>query len=362
MQLQVSLPTNKQHTLLKVAEDYLREKVAPIAEKIDRDPETLQEALKRMGDRCLLALRVPKTWGGAQFSQLDYRRFQMSIARYSGALAFLQTQHQSAAWFLVNSDNKSLQQEYLPHMSKGEKLVGVGFSQLRRHGEPILKATPVTGGYLLEGDVPWITGYGFFNDFIVGATLPEGQELYGMIPLHGAENKINISQMMELAVIGSTNTVSAKFNRYFLGCDRVLSIKPPRSIDLYSQKNVLHHGFFALGCARGALDIIKEAYYKKELIFIKDAYSILDEQLINCSQAMFDAINSKSYNYTAKLELRAQSIALAGRCSQSAVVASGGAANSIYHPAQRVYREALLYHVSAQTTAIMKATLIALSS
>ena len=33
------------------------------------------------------------------------------------------------------------------------------------------------------------------------------------------------------------------------------------------------------------------------------------------------------------------------------------AANSIHHPAQRVYREALVYTVSAQTTAIMEATL-----
>ncbi len=361
MQLQVSLPTNKQQTLLKVAEDYLRERVAPTAEKIDREPNALKEALKRMGDRCLLALKVPKKWGGAEFNELDYRRFQMSIARYSGALAFLQTQHQSASSFIFHSDNRSLQEEYLPHMGKGEILVGVGFSQLRRHGEPIMKATPVTGGYLLEGEVPWLTGYGFFNDFIIGATLPEGQELYGILPLQGSENKIHISRLMELAVMGSTNTVSAKFNNYFLGCDRILSIKPPRSIDLYTQKNVLHHGFFALGCARAALDIIERAYYKKELIFIKEAYNRLDRQLINTSQEMFDATCSQNYSYTARLKLRVRAISLAGRCSQAAIVACSGAANSIYHPAQRVYREALLYHVSAQTTAIMRETLTALS-
>ena len=108
MQLQVSLPTNKQQTLLKVAEDYLRERVAPTAEKIDREPNALKEALKRMGDRCLLALKVPKKWGGAEFNELDYRRFQMSIARYSGALAFLQTQHQSASSFIFHSDLLSL--------------------------------------------------------------------------------------------------------------------------------------------------------------------------------------------------------------------------------------------------------------
>lgn len=357
MQLQVSLPTNKQQTLLKVAEDYFREIVAPQAEKIDRDSAALNKTLKRMGDRCLLALKVPKKWGGAEFSELDYRRFQIAIARYSGALAFLQTQHQTAAEFIANSDNKSLQQEYLPHMGKGEILVGVGFSQLRRHGEPIMKATPVVGGYLLEGEVPWITGYGFFKDFAIGATLPEGQEIYGIVPLQQSEGKINLSRLMELTVMGSTNTVSAQFNNWFLGCDRVLAIKPSKSIHKSSRKNVLHHGFFALGCARAALDIIEKTYYKKQLIFIRDAYEKLDRQLNNLTQAMLIGTCSGKQSFTEKLKLRSRAIVLAGRCSQAAIVVSSGAANSIYHPAQRVYREALLYNISGQTTSVMQATL-----
>lgn len=357
MQLQVSLPTSERQTLLKVAEDYFREIVAPQAEKIDRDSVALQKTLKRMGDRCLLALKVPKKWGGAEFSELDYRYFQMSIARYSGALAFLQTQHQSAASFIAKSDNKSLQQEYLPHMGKGEKLVGVGFSQLRRYGEAIMRATPVPGGYILEGEVPWITGYGFFNDFIVGATLPEGQEIYGVVPFQHSEGKINISGLMELAVMGSTNTVSAKFNGWFLGCDRVLSIKPPKTIHQCSRKNVLHHGFFALGCARAALDIIDKAYHKKELAFINDAYQRLDGKLNRITLEMLNSVSSYGHTFPEQLRMRSQAINLAARSSQAAIVVCSGAANNIYHPSQRVYREALLYNVSGQTTAVMQATL-----
>ncbi len=149
MQLPVDSQADKQHKLLEVAETYFRETVVPQAAAIDREPEVLRKALRGMGDRALLALRVAKDWGGSQLSELDFRRFQIMAARYSGALAFLQTQHQSAGSLLEASSNQSLKQEYLPRMARGKVLVGVGFSQLRRRGEPPIKAAPVSGGYHL---------------------------------------------------------------------------------------------------------------------------------------------------------------------------------------------------------------------
>jgi alkylation response protein AidB-like acyl-CoA dehydrogenase len=97
-----------QETLLEEAESYLRDSVAPLASAMDSDSEILRDALKGMGDRSLLALRVPKSWGGAGVSEETYRRFQQLVPRYSGALAFLQTQHQGAAEILTNSDNEVL--------------------------------------------------------------------------------------------------------------------------------------------------------------------------------------------------------------------------------------------------------------
>ncbi|PLZ82331.1 hypothetical protein CBP16_07405, partial [Fischerella thermalis WC217] len=100
-----------------------------------------------------LALRVPQNWGGKEISEETFSDFQELVARYSGALAFLQTQHQSAAAMLVASSNSVLKQEYLPRIGKGELLIGVGFSQLRRGGEPLTIAKLVPGGYQLDGIV-----------------------------------------------------------------------------------------------------------------------------------------------------------------------------------------------------------------
>jgi alkylation response protein AidB-like acyl-CoA dehydrogenase len=80
--------------LLNIALEYLQEKVAPQANLIDLEPTILKQAFLEMGDRSLLALRVPQHLGGGGFKETQYRQFQIAIARYSGALAFLQTQHQ----------------------------------------------------------------------------------------------------------------------------------------------------------------------------------------------------------------------------------------------------------------------------
>lgn len=352
---------DNQQILLEMAESYLREFVAPLASEMDSDSEVLRTALTGMGDRALLALRVPKIWGGAEVSEQTYRRFQQLVPRYSGALAFLQTQHQSAAEMLSGSENESLKQQYLPYMSQGQVLVGVGFSQLRRKGNPPVKAMAVEGGYQLDGEVPWVTGFGFFQDFIVGAVLPDGRAVYGIVPcvetVQDTGGAIAFSQPMQLAAIASTNTVTATLTRWFLPEERVVFLKPPGAIHENDQKNVLHHSFFALGCARAGLDIVDAMRQTKQLSFISHAFDALNEELIRCSDMIMQSLSPESHAWEERLQLRAWSIQLAVRCAHAAVTVSGGAANSKNHAAQRVYREALVFTVSGQTTAVMEATL-----
>jgi len=351
---------DRQQQLLELSESYLRESVAPLACEIDSNPEVLRGSLKGLGDRFLLGLRVPESWGGAPVTEEAYSYFQQLVSRYSGALAFLQTQHQGAAQLLLNSENEALKQQYLPYMGKGQVLVGVGFSQLRRQGEPPVKAIPVAGGYQLDGEVPWVTGFGCFHDFIVGAVLPDGQAVYGIIPFRETSQNaaaLRFSAPLQLAAMASTNTVTATLKNWFLSEEYVVSVKPVGAIHENDKKNVLHLGFLTLGCARAGLDIIKSAYQTKQFPFIKVAFESLNGEVTHCYDAMIQALPPQSHTWEERLQLRAWAINLAGRCANAAVTVSSGAANHKYHAAQRVYREALVFTVSAQTTAVMEATL-----
>jgi hypothetical protein len=157
--------------------------------------------------------------------------------------------------------------------------------------------------------------------------------------------------------MSSTNTVTATLNHWFLPQERILFVKAIGAIHENDQKNVLHHGFFALGCARAGLDIVEAAYHTKQLPFIKLAFDSLNEELTRCQSAMMQALLPDSQRWEERLQLRAWAINLAQRCASVAVTVSSGAANYKYHAAQRVYREALVFTVSGQTTAVMEATL-----
>lgn len=338
---------------------YLREVVTPNAEEMDERAEVLRSALQRLADLNLLALRVPQTWGGTGIDDLMFSAFQEQIARYSGALAFLQTQHQSAAAMLTQSENQALKQSYLPYMSSGQKLVGIGFSHLRREIPPI-KATRVAGGYRLHGQVPWITGFNFFQSFLLAATLPDGQAVYGMVPFvatHQTDgSKICFSEPMPLAAMTSTNTVTADVIQWFMADSEVAFVRPANAIHVNDRHNVLNHSFFAIGCAQAGLDILKAAAQSKPHLAIAPALEILTQRLNECRSNIYTA-QQQNYPLEEKLALRTEAIELAVRCAHAAVTVSSGAANSKRHPAQRVYREALVFTVGGQTTAVLEATL-----
>src|SRR5579885_2352826 len=125
-------------------------------------------------------------------------------------------------------------------MGNGERLVGIGFSQLRRGGPPIMRAEEAMGGYILNGNVPWVTGWDYYPEFLMGATLPDGQALFGIVPLQeglSAETSVGvipqtqtttmkISPVMKLAAMETANTVSVQFDNFFLPIEKVVFIQP----------------------------------------------------------------------------------------------------------------------------------------
>ena len=106
------------------------------------------------------------------------------------------------------------------------------------------------------------------------------------------------------------------------------------------------------------LDIILRNAQRRDLCVAQEAYDQLSSELEELRREI-EAARSNVTDETLedRLRIRANLIELAVRCAHAAVTSSSGAANSLMHPAQRVYREALVFTVSAQTGPIMDATL-----
>lgn len=346
--------TKLEQNILLQGENFLKKEVFLIADAIDRDSDILKEILDIMNkiNPSFFQLKLAKNWGGFDISNLGFYSWQIMIAKYSGALSFLQTQHQSAIAMLSQSKNDIVKAKYLPKITKENQFCGVGFSHLRREGKPSITAIPTEKGYELTGFVPWITGYDIFSYFIIGAILPDGQELYGIMPFQNHDH-LEFSLPMKLSAMNSTNTVTATLNQWFLPSEDVVMIQPYQAIHQKDEENVLAHGFFALGCSLAGLRVLGDNCQKINLAKVTDSYARLKAQTDNLQRKMLDIIIHPNDNFQEKLDLRVQAINLAYRCAIAAIISSKGEANQEYHCANRIYREALVYSVSGQTIPIL---------
>ncbi|MEM8502697.1 MAG: acyl-CoA dehydrogenase family protein [Cyanobacteria bacterium P01_D01_bin.1] len=334
-------------------EAYLESQVVPVAQRLDREPGQLFSAFLALGSKGWLAPKLPDTdssIGGLGLSSSEYQWFQSAIARQSGALAFLQTQHQSAASLLLSGENEVLKQRYLPEMVSGNRRVGVGFSQLRRQPSP-LRAEVVAGGYRLNGLVPWVTGAGLFDEFVGAAVLPDGSAVFGLIPLVSrseTSSEIVVSEPMRLAAMSSMNTVTVEMKDWVLPAAQVVGCKPKGWIEGRDHANPLSPLGLIFGCARAGVDVLGQSLNRR--IIDHDLAVQLKLRLTELQTSLPSVAALPDSAYDQKLSLRAQAITLMNTCTGAAVIATSGAANSLDHPAQRVYGESMVFSVSGQTT------------
>ncbi len=330
---------------------YLTDRIAPVAHRLDDDSALLFNAFEAAGHLGLLTPKIPERLGGKGFNTQSFWQFQSLMARYSGALAFLQTQHQSAASFLLASDNKRLQHDYLPAMAIGKKRVGVGFSQLRRRPCP-LQAQPMEGGgYLLSGEVPWVSGAGLFAEFIGAAVLPSGEAVFGLLPLTDQETAtggLAVDEPMALAAMPSTNTVRVRLKDWVLPADCVVGMRPADWIESRDRANPLSPLGLIFGCVQAGIDSAEQSLARRQI-----EHKIIERLKTRLHQLQVELPGTFALpetDYDRKMALRGRAIALMNTCAQTAVIAASGAANMTTHSAQRIYRESLLFSVSGQTS------------
>ncbi|MEL6815874.1 MAG: acyl-CoA dehydrogenase family protein [Cyanobacteria bacterium J06598_3] len=342
---------------------FLDNEVTPAAHDLDTDPAALFEMFREASDLGLLTPKSPAAFGGGGLSAQAYRQLQCEIAQRSGALAFLLTQHQSAASFLLSGENETLKKDYLPKMASGETRVGVGFSHLRRVTPPLI-ASPVPGGYRLSGEVPWVTGDGVFEAFVGAAVIMadgkpnHGASIFGLLPLgndpeqrqqarrHGGA--LVVDQPMALSGMAATNTVRVRLADWFLADDWVIGTRPAGWLAQRDRANPLSPLGLIQGCTEAAQAVTSESLRRRQITHNIEPQLAAQTLELFAQTPKMVALPVEAYEQ--KVAFRGQAIALMNTCAQAAVIASSGAANALNHPARRVQGEALVFSVSGQST------------
>ena len=140
--------------------------VVPLAEKVHREdldiPDEILEPLKEMG---LFGLSIPESYGGLQANDeedtLGMIVVTEELSRGSlGAAGSLITRPEILARALLKGGTEDQKKYWLPRLATGEPLCAVAVTE-PGYGSDVagvrLKATPVEGGWVLDGAKTWCT-------------------------------------------------------------------------------------------------------------------------------------------------------------------------------------------------------------
>jgi hypothetical protein len=253
-----------------------------------------------------------------------------ALSEESGAFAFLALQQ-----WVANMSRPDDGQDTWPRL-------GVAFGHLRNltYLSPIWKAGRVTGR------VPWLTGAGTFEKLLLGVRLEDGREAYAWVDGEDRE-RFRYSPPLPLVACSGTQTVTVQITDLSLPEERFVRMEPPGSLAAGDAKSVIYQTPLMIGNLRASLRHIEGAAPVDPAL--RQQCSKKVDRLI---EEIFTALDDGTQEEKGPF-LRARAGDFTVRMARLAVMASGGKALSLEHPAQRVYREALLFSLMAQTQEIV---------
>ncbi|MFN2503291.1 MAG: acyl-CoA dehydrogenase family protein [Acidimicrobiales bacterium] len=324
--------------------------LAPSASATDQAPTIPDSHLGALAGAGLFGLLGPVEHGGHAAGPAVTREVFETLAGACGVTFFVWVQHHAPVRLLTASPNHALAGRLLGGLCSGGQMGGVAFAHLRRPGPPPVVARPVAGGYVLSGEAPWATSWGLAGVYAVAARL---RDRAVFVAVQGrAGERVRPSAPLRLAAMNASSTVRLEFRDLFVPEQDVivdLPIDRWRAQDrvITAQPNPAVFGVAAT-CTRllAELDAGAASGLEDERLEVRGAsYRLADEGDAGDEQL-------------AKLvDLRARSLDVALRAAQALVVATGGRAMELAHPAQRLLREASFYAIQAQTPALRQATL-----
>ena len=163
--------SKEQRMIQKMAREFARKNLAPLAAERDREHAYPADSLKKMGELGLLGMLVPDAYGGEAMDTVSYALAMSEIAYACASTAVIMSVHNSiCCGSLLRFGTEAQKQKFLVPMARGEFIGSFALSEPEAGSDPAsLETTAEKDGeyYILNGTKRWITGGATSGLFIV---------------------------------------------------------------------------------------------------------------------------------------------------------------------------------------------------
>jgi len=323
---------NRSHHFFQNLESFLKLEIAPIANRLDHEEDLFRHFYGRLVELGCLKLLIPAHLGGFGGERRHWIEYNVLMSQYSGALLFLQAQHQ----FSIAQLNKLLPDPKVESLLQSLVLKNQGIGLALQKNKELLRVEKVPQGYRLSGTFLWTTGFSFFSHLLVSFEY-EGILFYTLLPLEPLEmeeGRITLSPKIETIVFNAVPSHSITLNQWLIKENDFLArhrVEPKKISEHPSMYN------FA-GISKALLKVILQGQYGSTPQVL-EKYASLEERSNHYHQRVIEGVHHP-------LTLRSEGLQLAEECALLARLSCGAASILKEHPLNRLIQEMWQYTVA----------------
>ena len=231
------------------------------AAAVDAADTVPEEHLRGLADAGLYGIFAPTEVGGLGLGA-EVGLVIEELASACLASTFVWLQHLRLLGAMLDPGTPAaLREALLPAVVRGDVRGGVALAGLLP-GPPRLTARPADGGWLLDGEAPWVSGWGVV-DLLV--TVARGPEDTAVTLLMDARQQQGLTAARQrLAAVNASVTVQLSFDGVFVPDGRLVSQAPYDPVAAQSE-GLRGNGSLALGVGRRCCALIGPSPLDDEL-------------------------------------------------------------------------------------------------
>lgn len=278
-------------SVLARARQIADEVLFPQAMLVDAAEHIPAEHLDLLAEEGFYGLAGPAEWGGLGLSLPIACEVIETFGGGCLSTAFVWIQHHSTVLSIAYGHRDDLRARWLRPMCCGKIRAGIALGGIRP-GPPALRARKVEGGYLFDGEVSWVTGWGMIDVLRTAARDAEDNIVFGLLdPVKSASLSV---WRLDLLAGNASDTVHARFADHYVPTERIIGTMPLQEWVAKDAGGLRVNGSLALGVASRCCRMIGASGLDAELAERRRQLDDADAQTLPAARAAVSELAMRS--------------------------------------------------------------------